>query len=67
MEALGREIRRISMPLDLIRERYDVIVVGSGYGGAIAASGYGHIDCIFGATASRDVYPLIRRHLEETA
>src|SRR5271170_4031920 len=38
MEALGREIRRISMPLDLIRERYDVIVVGSGYGGAIAAS-----------------------------
>ena len=38
MEALGREIRRISMPLDLIGERYDVIVVGSGYGGAIAAS-----------------------------
>lgn len=38
MEALGREIRRISMPVDLIRERYDVIVVGSGYGGAIAAS-----------------------------
>ena len=29
--------------------------------------GYGHIDCIFGANASRDVYPLIRRHLEETA
>jgi cholesterol oxidase len=28
--------------------------------------GYGHIDCIFGANASHDVYPLIRRHLEET-
>jgi cholesterol oxidase len=28
--------------------------------------GYGHIDCIFGADASHDVYPLIRRHLEET-
>src|SRR5215471_14173953 len=38
MEALGREIRRISLPIELIRERYDVIVVGSGYGGAIAAS-----------------------------
>lgn len=38
MEALGREIRRISLPVELIRERYDVIVVGSGYGGAIAAS-----------------------------
>jgi len=38
MEALGRETRRISMPVELIRERYDVIVVGSGYGGAIAAS-----------------------------
>jgi cholesterol oxidase len=29
--------------------------------------GYGHIDCIFGKNAHRDVYPLIRRHLEETA
>jgi cholesterol oxidase len=38
MESLGREIRRISLPVELIRERYDVIVVGSGYGGAIAAS-----------------------------
>src|SRR5215471_15904382 len=38
MEALGREIRRISLPVELIRQRYDVSVVGSGYGGAIAAS-----------------------------
>jgi cholesterol oxidase len=29
--------------------------------------GYGHIDCIFGAHASRDVYPLMLRHLETTA
>jgi cholesterol oxidase len=29
--------------------------------------GYGHIDCMFGKDASRDVYPLIRRHLEDTA
>lgn len=28
--------------------------------------GYGHIDCIFGKDAARDVYPLILRHLEET-
>ena len=26
MESLGREIRRISMPVELIKERYDVIV-----------------------------------------
>jgi cholesterol oxidase len=26
--------------------------------------GYGHIDCIFGKDASRDVYPLILEHLE---
>ncbi|MGH3910086.1 MAG: hypothetical protein ACRDRM_04575, partial [Pseudonocardiaceae bacterium] len=28
--------------------------------------GYGHIDCIFGKHASRDVYPLILEHLEAT-
>jgi len=28
--------------------------------------GYGHIDCIFGKDASRDVYPLIVEHLERT-
>jgi cholesterol oxidase len=38
MGASGREIRRISMPIELIKERYDVIVVGSGYGGSISAS-----------------------------
>ncbi len=27
-------------------------------------SGYGHIDCIFGKNAARDVYPLILNHLE---
>jgi cholesterol oxidase len=27
---------------------------------------YGHIDCIFGEHAARDVYPLILRHLETT-
>lgn len=29
--------------------------------------GYGHIDCIFGQEAVRDVYPLILQHLEATA
>lgn len=27
-------------------------------------SGYGHIDCIFGKNAARNVYPLIRNYLE---
>lgn len=29
--------------------------------------GYGHIDCIFGKNAARDVYPHMLRHLEKTA
>ena len=29
--------------------------------------GYGHVDCIIGEHADRDVYPHILRHLEETA
>lgn len=29
--------------------------------------GYGHIDCIFGKTAARDVFPLIIAHLDKTA
>lgn len=29
--------------------------------------GYGHVDCIIGARADRDVYPCILRHLEDTA
>jgi cholesterol oxidase len=28
---------------------------------------YGHIDCIFGKNAVNDIYPLILKHLEETA
>lgn len=28
--------------------------------------GYGHIDCIYGANASRDVYPYMLEHLEAT-
>ncbi len=28
---------------------------------------YGHIDCIFGTNAARDVYPHMLRHLEKTA
>lgn len=28
---------------------------------------YGHIDCIFGKNAVTDVYPLVLKHLEETA
>ena len=30
-------------------------------------AGYGHIDCIFGKDAARDVYPLIAAHLDKTA
>jgi cholesterol oxidase len=29
--------------------------------------GYGHIDCIYGRDASRDIYPLMLEHLEATA
>lgn len=28
--------------------------------------GYGHIDCIFGENAAKDIYPLILEHLEKT-
>src|SRR5512132_828889 len=28
----------LSIPLERLREKYDVVVIGSGYGGAIAAS-----------------------------
>ena len=31
-------MKRISIPLDKIKEHYDVIVIGSGYGGGVAAS-----------------------------
>ena len=29
--------------------------------------GYGHIDCIFGRDAARDVYPVMLAHLEKSA
>jgi cholesterol oxidase len=35
--AVEREAK-LSLPLDRLRERYEVVVVGSGYGGSIAAS-----------------------------
>lgn len=38
MSILSPEIRRLSSPQAQIRDRYDVVVVGSGYGGGIAAS-----------------------------
>lgn len=33
-----RKYPRISRPVELLRAEYDVVVVGSGYGGAVAAS-----------------------------
>jgi cholesterol oxidase len=38
MGAATRDVRRISTPIERIKERYDVVVVGSGYGGSISAS-----------------------------
>jgi cholesterol oxidase len=36
--AAGEHEARLSLPFDRLRARYEVVVVGSGYGGAIAAS-----------------------------
>ncbi len=33
----------------------------------VEIANYGHIDCIFGRNAVRDVYPQILEHLEKTA
>lgn len=33
----------------------------------VVIDGYGHIDCIFGAKAARDVYPYIVAHLEKAS
>lgn len=38
MDKENKEKRRISLPAPHMRSHYDVVVVGSGYGGAIAAS-----------------------------
>ena len=33
-----RKFPRISRPVELLRDEYDVVVIGSGYGGGVAAS-----------------------------
>ena len=40
---------------------------GSGNFSRNTIPGYGHIDCIFGANAVDDVYPIILEHLEKTS
>ena len=37
-DSLPQKYRRISRPVPMMRVEYDVVVVGSGYGGAVAAS-----------------------------
>ena len=34
----GKIFPRLSMPVELLKHQYDVVVVGSGYGGGVAAS-----------------------------
>lgn len=34
----GKKFPRISLPVELMRDAYDVVVIGSGYGGGVAAS-----------------------------
>jgi cholesterol oxidase len=50
------------------KETYDALTRANGPGlyDRFVVPNYGHIDCIFGRKASRDVYPLILRHLEAT-
>jgi cholesterol oxidase len=48
--------------LDMLRDAHP----GIAYDREVIA-GYGHIDCIFGAEAARDVYPHIAAHLDKTA
>ena len=35
---VGKIFPRLSMPVELLKHQYDVVVVGSGYGGGVAAS-----------------------------
>ena len=37
-EKAGKIFPRLSMPVELLKHQYDVVVVGSGYGGGVAAS-----------------------------
>lgn len=37
-EARSKQFPRMSKPMELMRNSYDVVVIGSGYGGAVAAS-----------------------------
>jgi len=37
-ESTSRRFPRISRPVELLRNTYDVVVIGSGYGGGVAAS-----------------------------
>jgi cholesterol oxidase len=50
------------------RETYEALTRANGPGlyDRYVIPNYGHIDCIFGKKASRDVYPLILRRLEAT-
>jgi len=48
--------------LDLLRDTHPGISYDR-----VEIPGYGHIDCIFGRDAARDVYPHIVEHLEKTA
>lgn len=34
----GKKFPRISLPVELMRDAYDVVIIGSGYGGGVAAS-----------------------------
>ena len=34
----GKKFPRLSIPVELINHQYDVVVIGSGYGGGVAAS-----------------------------
>lgn len=34
----GKTFPRLSIPVELMRHQYDVVVIGSGYGGGVAAS-----------------------------
>jgi cholesterol oxidase len=47
---------------DTLRQRFDPALYARHL-----VPGYGHIDCIFGKDAARDVYPLFLDHLEKTA